>query len=117
MPRNLGWSELHTLALLSNEQPTFESRTRALCSLARCGIDVRLLTSASTASAFAISAASMCKELGCSTIEAQAGIGLYAWGAGIMPLFIAPISEELGRRPVYLAAAVTFLLFHVANGA
>lgn len=79
--------------------------------------DTLVLTSAFTASAFPISAGTMCEELGCSTIEAQAGIGLYAWGAGIMPLFIAPISEELGRRPIYLAAAVTFLLFHVMNGA
>lgn len=76
-----------------------------------------LLTSASTASAFSISAASMCQELKCTTIQAQAGIGLYAWGAAVMPLFIAPISEEFGRRPVYLTAAVTFILWHVMNGA
>lgn len=74
------------------------------------------LTTASTATAFAISVGATCSEIGCTTPEAQAGIALYAWGAGITPLFVAPISEEFGRRPVYLGALVFFWLFHLVQG-
>jgi len=73
------------------------------------------LTTASTATAFAVSVGATCKQLGCTTPQAQAGIALYAWGAGVMPLFVAPISEEFGRRPVYLGAMFVFWLFHIAN--
>jgi predicted MFS family arabinose efflux permease len=66
-----------------------------------------------TASAFAIQAGDMCKTLHCPRFGAEAGIALYAWGAGVMPLFVAPVSEEFGRRPVYLVALAFLWIFHV----
>ncbi|GMK59838.1 hypothetical protein CspeluHIS016_0900550 [Cutaneotrichosporon spelunceum] len=69
-----------------------------------------------TASAFAIQAGDMCADLHCPRLGAEAGIGLYAWGAGVMPLFVAPVSEEFGRRPVYLCALALLWLFHLMQG-
>ncbi|KLT43436.1 MFS general substrate transporter [Cutaneotrichosporon oleaginosum] len=66
-----------------------------------------------TASAFSIQSGAMCEDLNCPHLGAEAGIALYAWGAGIMPLFVAPVSEEFGRRPVYLVALFFLLVFHV----
>lgn len=68
-----------------------------------------------TASAFAIQVGAMCNQLHCPPMAGEAGIALYAWGAGIMPLFVAPVSEEFGRRPVYLTALVFLWLFHVVQ--
>lgn len=68
-----------------------------------------------TASAFSIQVAAMCEELHCPHLGAEAGIALYAWGAGIMPLFVAPVSEEFGRRPVYLIALGLLWVFHLVH--
>ncbi|WOO83005.1 Efflux pump atB [Vanrija pseudolonga] len=70
----------------------------------------------STASAFSISAGTMCSHLHCRKFEAEAGIALYAWGAGIFPLIVAPLSEEFGRHPVYMFALIMLFVFHLANG-
>ncbi|KAL1409161.1 hypothetical protein Q8F55_005990 [Vanrija albida] len=70
----------------------------------------------STASAFAISVGSTCDALHCRKFEPEAGVALYAWAAGIFPLIVAPLSEEFGRRPVYLFALIALFVFHLANG-
>ncbi|KAL1406579.1 hypothetical protein Q8F55_008285 [Vanrija albida] len=66
-----------------------------------------------TISVFPISAPSMCAELGCSQLEVSAGVAVYTWGFAIAPLFLAPLSEELGRRWTYIAAVGLFWLFHI----
>lgn len=66
-----------------------------------------------TATAFSIQGSSMCADLHCPHLALEAGIALYAWGAGLMPLFVAPVSEEFGRRPVYLSALAFLWIFHV----
>ncbi|TXT10572.1 hypothetical protein VHUM_02077 [Vanrija humicola] len=70
----------------------------------------------STASAFSIQAGSMCSQLGCRKFEVEAGIALYAWGAGIFPLIVAPLSEEFGRHPIYMFALIVVFVFHLSNG-
>lgn len=55
----------------------------------------------------------MCRELGCDTIQIEAGIALYCWGFGIAPLALAPISEELGRKWTYIAAVIAFFLLQL----
>lgn len=42
---------------------------------------------------------------------------LYTLGLAIGPLFIAPLSETLGRRPVYLSTLTAFLAFIAGSGA
>lgn len=71
------------------------------------------LLSAYTTSAFSISAGSMCEDLGCSTLEVEAGIALYCWGFALAPLFLAPLSEELGRKWTYISAVIVFWIFHL----
>ncbi|TXT12815.1 hypothetical protein VHUM_01216 [Vanrija humicola] len=66
-----------------------------------------------TISVFPISAPSMCADLGCSQLEVSAGVALYTWGFALAPLFLAPLSEELGRRWTYIAAVGIFWLFHI----
>jgi MFS family permease len=42
---------------------------------------------------------------------------LYTLGLAIGPLFIAPLSETLGRRPIYIGTLTFFLAFIAASGA
>jgi MFS family permease len=42
---------------------------------------------------------------------------LYTLGLAIGPLFIAPLSETLGRRPIYIGTLTTFLAFIAGSGA
>jgi MFS family permease len=42
---------------------------------------------------------------------------LYTLGLAIGPLFIAPLSETLGRRPIYIGTLTVFLAFIAASGA
>lgn len=75
--------------------------------------DLLGLTAAYTTSAYSISAKSMCKDLGCDTLEIEAGIALYCWGFGMAPLVLAPVSEELGRKWTYIAAVIAFFLLQL----
>jgi MFS family permease len=42
---------------------------------------------------------------------------VYTLGLAIGPLFIAPLSETLGRRPIYIGTLTVFLAFIAASGA
>jgi MFS family permease len=42
---------------------------------------------------------------------------LYTFGLAIGPLFIAPLSETLGRRPIYIGTLTAFLAFIAGSGA
>ncbi|RXK37531.1 hypothetical protein M231_05252 [Tremella mesenterica] len=66
------------------------------------------LFTAFSVSGYSIGIESMSRDLGCTTLQAQVGLGLYAWGFGIAPLVLAPISEEFGRRWAYLVAIVMY---------
>ncbi|KLJ09414.1 hypothetical protein EMPG_15184 [Blastomyces silverae] len=50
-------------------------------------------------------------EFNCSTLVATLGLSLFIMGLGVGPLFLAPLSEFYGRRPVYLVAMVLFILW------
>ncbi|EQL37714.1 hypothetical protein BDFG_00765 [Blastomyces dermatitidis ATCC 26199] len=50
-------------------------------------------------------------EFNCSTLVATLGLSLFILGLGVGPLFLAPLSEFYGRRPVYLVAMVLFILW------
>ncbi|KAK2753613.1 hypothetical protein FQN54_007390 [Arachnomyces sp. PD_36] len=50
-------------------------------------------------------------EFGVPKLAALAGVTTYMFGMAIGGVVFAPLSEVVGRRPVYIAAMSTFLLF------
>ncbi|BEI79799.1 hypothetical protein CcaverHIS002_0103280 [Cutaneotrichosporon cavernicola] len=98
----------------SRDNPFYFSTKRKVC-ITMCAL-IYCWYCSMTASAFAIQSGAMCEDLHCPHLGAEAGIGLYAWGAGVMPLFVAPVSEEFGRRPVYLCALFMLWMFHLMQG-
>ena len=64
-------------------------------------------------SSYSIGIPSMCAELGCDRIQGAAGLALYAWGFGIAPLVLAPLSEEYGRKWSYIIAVMVFTVLHL----
>ncbi|GAA95045.1 uncharacterized protein L969DRAFT_104736 [Mixia osmundae IAM 14324] len=52
-------------------------------------------------------------EFGISEEVATLSLSLFVWGLGISPLFLAPLSETYGRRPIYLISFALFLLFNI----
>jgi hypothetical protein len=64
-------------------------------------------------SSYSIGIPSMCAELGCTRIQGAAGLSLYAWGFGVAPLVLAPLSEEYGRKWSYIIAVVVFTVLHL----
>ncbi|KZV74466.1 MFS general substrate transporter [Peniophora sp. CONT] len=69
--------------------------------------------SAATASSYSSGMPSMIADLNCSEILATLGLSVYPLGFGVIPLFSAPFSEELGRWPLYAGSAFGFMLMHV----
>ncbi|KAI9762421.1 MAG: hypothetical protein M4579_000397 [Chaenotheca gracillima] len=51
------------------------------------------------------------QEFHCSRIVATLGLSLFVMGLGIGPLFLAPLSEFYGRRPIYLCSFSMFLIW------
>ncbi|RSH92160.1 hypothetical protein EHS25_008575 [Saitozyma podzolica] len=64
-------------------------------------------------SAYSIGIPSMMADLGMTDLQALAGVGLYAFGFGIAPLVLAPLSEEFGRKWTYIVAIAIFTILHV----
>ncbi|KAG2140197.1 MFS general substrate transporter [Suillus clintonianus] len=70
---------------------------------------------ASSASSYSISYESMMQDLNCTQLQATLGLSLYVAGDGIVPLISSSFSEERGRRPLYIASAILFMLAEVMN--
>ncbi|KAG9311883.1 major facilitator superfamily domain-containing protein [Chiua virens] len=68
---------------------------------------------AAYSSSFSISTPSLRRELDCTDLQAALGLGLYAFGFGVVPLFTSSFSEEVGRRPVYIFSSIMFALTQV----
>ncbi|KAL4877097.1 efflux pump antibiotic resistance protein [Aspergillus karnatakaensis] len=49
-------------------------------------------------------------QFGVSKIAATVGLSVFIFGMGLGPMFVAPLSEFYGRRPIYL---VTYVLFTI----
>lgn len=64
-------------------------------------------------SAYSIGVPSMTAELGNTALQAAAGLALYAWGFGIAPMVLAPLSEEYGRKWTYIIAVAIFTVLHL----
>lgn len=55
----------------------------------------------------------MIRDLNCTQEQATTGVALYALGFGVVPLFTAPFSEEVGRQPLYIVSSVGFASMHL----
>ncbi|WOO80564.1 Efflux pump atB [Vanrija pseudolonga] len=95
----------------SRDNPFFFSKWRKV-SITACATFFTFMT-AYTTTAYSISEESMCRDLGCNNLQFASGIALYAWGFGIAPLMLAPLSEEFGRRWTYATACFLFFILHL----
>ncbi|KAI0272421.1 major facilitator superfamily domain-containing protein [Gloeopeniophorella convolvens] len=69
--------------------------------------------SAAAASSYNTGFPSMTRDLNCTNFQATIGLSVYPLGFGLVPLFTAPFSEEVGRRPLYLVSGLGFMMMHV----
>jgi MFS family permease len=53
------------------------------------------------------------REFGISQEVAILSVSLFVLGLGSGPLLLGPVSEFVGRRKVYLASYLVFLLFNI----
>ncbi|SMY23435.1 unnamed protein product [Zymoseptoria tritici ST99CH_1A5] len=54
-------------------------------------------------------------EFGVSNVFESAATGLYLCGFGLGALFAGPVSETVGRNPVYIGTMVPFMIFVMAS--
>ncbi|KAF7553936.1 hypothetical protein G7Z17_g3266 [Cylindrodendrum hubeiense] len=72
---------------------------------------VATFLTAYTAGAYSPPSSLMAKDLGTSHLAALVGITTFCMGFAIAPMALAPISEILGRYPVFVLAGVVYLIF------
>lgn len=66
-------------------------------------------------SSYALGFPSMQQDLACTKFQAAIGLGIYCLGFALTPLITAPLSEELGRRPLFVVSVVVFALMHLMS--
>ncbi|PVH94066.1 MFS multidrug transporter-like protein [Periconia macrospinosa] len=67
------------------------------------------------ASGFSPCMSDFAKDMGVSRQVATLGLSLYVLGLAFGPMTLAPLSEYLGRRPVYIVSYAIFLLMLLAT--
>lgn len=87
-----------------------------LMSTARKWLIVTLVNSSSlcvtvTASLYTSTYDQMNAELGSTRILATLGLTTYAFGLGLGPMLVGPLSEFYGRRPIYLISLSLFVIW------
>ncbi|OJD25371.1 hypothetical protein ACJ73_03262 [Blastomyces percursus] len=80
-------------------------------------ISLRSLCTIFTSALYTMTYHQITMEFNCSTLIATLGLSLFILGLGVGPLFLAPLSEFYGRRPVYLIAMVLFILWLISCAA
>ncbi|KAH6916260.1 drug transporter [Coprinopsis sp. MPI-PUGE-AT-0042] len=65
--------------------------------------------------AFSMGFPSMIQELDTNEMQATIGLSLYSISFAIVPLISAPLSEEIGRQPLYLGSFVAFLFLCIPH--
>ncbi|KAI0031647.1 MFS general substrate transporter [Vararia minispora EC-137] len=97
------------------ENPVFFSKWKKWAiTLTGCYLTI-IVTAAS--SSYATGFTSMVADLQSNFYLAGVGISVYALGFGVVPIFAAPISEEIGRRPLFIGAATVLVIAHIMIGA
>ncbi|TFK67701.1 MFS general substrate transporter [Pluteus cervinus] len=66
-----------------------------------------------TAAAYNLGFPSMMRDLHCTQFQATIGLSVFPLGFAIVPLVTASLSEELGRRPLYIYSGIGYLLMYM----
>lgn len=62
--------------------------------------------------AYAIGEGSLQNDIGGTALKTASGFGIYVWGFALFPLLSTGVSEDLGRRPVYIVTGLLYWLFY-----
>lgn len=90
------------------EDPLTWSKThKNLMTWVSCATNV---TAAYSAGSYAAPAYQLTKLWGISDVAYKIGITLFTLGFGLAPMVLAPFSEVQGRRPVFIATGVLFVI-------
>jgi multidrug resistance protein len=68
-----------------------------------------------TSSIYTSTYAQLTVEFQCSQIVATLGLSLFVMGLGCGPMFLSPLSEFYGRRPIYLVSFSFFLIWLIPS--
>lgn len=61
--------------------------------------------------AYAIGQGSLQRDIGGTALRTAAGFGVYVWGFALFPLVLSGVSEDLGRRPLYIVTSLLYWIF------
>jgi hypothetical protein len=93
--------------LRSFENPFLWSKTRkSFMTWLSCLITV---SAAYSSGSYIATADQLTREWGISNVAYNAGITIFTFGFGIAPMALAPLSEEYGRRPVFLVSGLLYV--------
>lgn len=95
-----------------NDPHNWSTWVRIRCTLTIAGIGI-VVGFASAVDASAIPQAS--KDFGVSEVTESLATGLFLIGFGVGALFAGPISETIGRNPVYIATLALYMVFIMAS--
>lgn len=56
---------------------------------------------------------SMTRDLNTTVFQATIGLSLFTLGFGVVPMITAALSEEFGRRPLYIYSMLGFMIMYV----
>ncbi|KAF7771726.1 hypothetical protein Agabi119p4_6037 [Agaricus bisporus var. burnettii] len=87
------------------------SRRKKWCLTIVASISSGLASTA--ASAYNLGFGSMIRDLNCTEFQATVGLSVYPLGFAVVPMLTASLSEEVGRRPLYLWTAIGYELSFV----
>lgn len=109
-PVQKGYPQCPDLTKFNN--PFTWSRTRKnLMTWVSCATN---MTAAYSAGAYAAPEAQLTELWGISRVAYNGGITIFTFGFGIAPMVLAPFSEINGRRPVFIATGVLFVVCQLA---
>lgn len=69
-----------------------------------------------TAGAYSPGVGQMVEEWGISSVAALVGITTFTTGFAVAPMVLAPFSEINGRRPVFIASGILFVICQLCTG-
>ncbi|XP_006455051.1 hypothetical protein AGABI2DRAFT_145318 [Agaricus bisporus var. bisporus H97] len=88
----------------------FPRREKWLLTIVAC---LATVLASTAASAYNLGFESMIRDLNCTQFQATIGLSVYPLGFAVVPMFTASLSEEVGRRPLYLWTALGYELAFV----
>ena len=68
---------------------------------------------ASVSSTYPMGFPSMIPDLNCNYLQAVAGLSVFTLALGVVPLVTASLSEEFGRKPLFVTSSFVFLIMFI----